>query len=178
MRLHDTLQLAGLGVFMFGRNDWLNVPVQKGARLGFDRNRLAPRALVHAIGPPLSRPHSRKDLIDVVIDTTDDTGPGTDITGRDPYLDMLRPILDGAITVHHGHMSEIEITGPDTARGVWSMEDHIWFPAALGLGQLWGTGWYEEDYRRVAARWKIARMVLRRQRVELDGVQTFPPIGR
>lgn len=115
---------------------------------------------------------------DVVIDTTDDTGPGTDITGRDPYLDMLRPILDGAITVHHGHMSEIEITGPDTARGVWSMEDHIWFPAALGLGQLWGTGWYEEDYRRVDARWKIARMVLRRQRVELDGVQTFPPIGR
>ena len=64
---------------------------------------------------------------DAVIDTTDDTGPGTEITGRDAFIDMLTPILEGAITVHHGHMSEIEITGDDTARGIWAMEDQIWF---------------------------------------------------
>ena len=109
-----------------------------------------------------------------VIDTTDDTGPGTVVTGRDAFIDMLTPILEGAITVHHGHMSEIEITGDDTARGIWAMEDQIWFSEASGMGKLWGAGWYEELYRRVDGEWKIERMRLRRQRLELGGVQIFP----
>ncbi len=37
---------------------------------------------------------------DVVVDTTDDTGPGTEITGRDAYVDGLAPILAGAISTH------------------------------------------------------------------------------
>ena len=81
---------------------------------------------------------------DAVIDTTDDTGPGT------------------------------EITGDDTARGIWAMEDQIWFSEASGMGKLWGAGWYEELYRRVDGEWKIERMRLRRQRLELGGVQIFP----
>ncbi len=113
---------------------------------------------------------------DVEIDTTDDAGPGTEISGVDAYLSMLRPFMDGARSVHHGHMPEIELTGPDTARGVWAMEDHVWFADATGLGKLWGTGWYEEEYRRLDGRWRIARMVLRRQYVEMGGVQTFPPL--
>ena len=113
--------------------------------------------------------------VDVVIDTTDDTGPGTEIQGRDEYVDMLSSILAEAITVHHGHMSEIESTGEDTAHGTWSMEDHVWFRESLGMGKLWGTGWYEEQYRRVDGAWRISRMRLRRQRVELGGAQTFPP---
>ncbi|MCH7790130.1 MAG: nuclear transport factor 2 family protein [Acidobacteria bacterium] len=110
---------------------------------------------------------------DVIIDTTDDTGPGTQIIGREAYLDMLAVVLEGAITVHHGHMSEIEVDG-DAAHGVWSMEDHIWFSEESGIATLWGTGWYEETYRRVDDEWKISHLVLRRQRVEMGGVQTFP----
>ncbi len=110
---------------------------------------------------------------DVFIDTTDDAGPGTEIQGRTAFVDMLTTMLDGAITVHHGHMSEIDIDG-DTAHGTWSMEDHIWFPPDSGMGKLWGSGWYEETYRREGGVWKIARMVLRRQRVEIGGEQTFP----
>jgi hypothetical protein len=43
------------------------------------------------------------------------------------------------------------------------------------MGTLWGSGWYEEQYRRVDGKWKIERMRLRRQRLELGGVQIFPP---
>ena len=111
---------------------------------------------------------------EAVIDTTDDTGPGTEIMGREAFIDMLTPILEGAITVHHGHMSEVEITSDDTARGIWAMEDQIWFSEASGMGKLWGAGWYEELYRRVDGEWKIQRMRLRRQRLELGGVQIFP----
>ena len=112
---------------------------------------------------------------DAVIDATDDNPPFTEITGRDAFVDMTTLNLEGAITIHHGHMSEIEITGADTARGIWAMEDHIWFSEASGMGKLWGTGWYEEQYRRVDGEWKIKQMWLRRQRVELGGVQVFPP---
>jgi uncharacterized protein (TIGR02246 family) len=111
---------------------------------------------------------------DVLIDTTDDTGPGTETSGRDAYVDGLAPILAGAITTHHGHSSEIELTGPDAARGIWAMEDHIWFPESTAMGKLWGTGWYEEEYVRLDGEWKISRMTLRRQRVEMGGVQIFP----
>lgn len=31
-------------------------------------------------------------------------------------------------TVHHGHMPEIDITGPDTARGTWAMFDYVEWP--------------------------------------------------
>lgn len=112
---------------------------------------------------------------DVVVDTTDDTGPGTELEGADAYVAWLIPILSDAITVHHGHMGELVVTGPDTAWGIWSMEDHIWFPPGTGLGRMWGTGWYEEEYRRVGDEWRIARLRLRRRRVELDGTQVFPP---
>ena len=71
-------------------------------------------------------------------------------------------------------MPEIELTGPDTARGVWAMEDRIWFPDHLGLGHLWGTGWYEEEYRCEDGTWRIAAMRLRRQRLELGGSVIFP----
>ena len=112
--------------------------------------------------------------VDAFIDTTDDTGRGSEITGRDRFVKMLTRALAGALTVHHGHNPDIKLTGTDTAAGVWAMEDHIWFAPASGMEKLWGTGWYEEKYQRVDGRWRIARMVLRRHRVELDGVQLLP----
>jgi len=111
---------------------------------------------------------------EAVIDTTDDNPPFTEIIGREAFIEMTTLNLEGAITVHHGHMSEIEITGADTARGIWAMEDHIWFSETSGRGKLWGAGWYEELYRRIDGEWKIERMRLRRQRIELGGVQIFP----
>ncbi|GJM39572.1 MAG: bile-acid 7-alpha-dehydratase [Acidimicrobiales bacterium] len=113
---------------------------------------------------------------DVEIRTPDDTGDPTPIIGRDVFVDGLVPMIDAVPTVHHGHMSEIAVDG-DAATGVWSMEDHLWWPPESGLGHMWGTGWYEETYRRCAdGAWRIATMLLRRVRIEADGAQIFPRV--
>ena len=114
---------------------------------------------------------------DVEIRTPDDTGDATPIIGRDTFVDGLRTMIESVPTVHHGHMAEISVDG-DTATGIWSMEDHLWWPPESGLGHMWGTGWYEETYRREAdGTWRIATLYLRRIRVEANGSQIFPRAG-
>lgn len=112
---------------------------------------------------------------DVVIDTRDD-GVAELMEGRDNFVESLRPLIAEAQTTHHGHMPELELTGPDTATGVWAMEDHVIWPPEQGGMHLWGNGWYEEEYRRGSdGVWRIAHMKLRRKRVTMDGKQVFPP---
>jgi hypothetical protein len=65
-------------------------------------------------------------------------------------------------------MPEIEVTGADTARGVWAMFDFVeWPPAATGerVG-LNGYGHYLEEYAREDGEWRIARTRLERLRVD------------
>lgn len=110
---------------------------------------------------------------DVKLDFTSEGSPM--MYGRDNFREYLPPILEGVKTVHHGHMSEIKIDG-DTATGIWSMEDMLWWPQDQGGAHLWGMGWYYESYRKCDdGQWRIAEMELRRIKVEVDGVQTFPP---
>lgn len=112
---------------------------------------------------------------DVFIDTVDDAGPGSEITGNAEFRTSLEPMLAGAITLHHGHMPEIEITGDGEATGIWAMEDYILFSEESGMGELNGSGWYHETYRRGSdGQWRIASMRLARQRVVLGGNQIFP----
>ena len=114
---------------------------------------------------------------DVTIDTTQE-GDTPVIHGRAKFREFLPPIIQNVQTVHHGHMSRIEITGPDTATGVWSMEDMLWWPPEEGGRHLWGMGWYFEKYRRDPdGEWRILELKLRRIRVEVDGQQVFPPPG-
>ena len=50
--------------------------------------------------------------------------------GKDKILDMIRKVVDGTVkltTVHHAHTPEIELTSPTTARGIWAMEDLLWW---------------------------------------------------
>ena len=111
---------------------------------------------------------------DVEVRTPDDTGDETPIIGNDAFVDMLVSMIGEVTTVHHGHMGEISVDG-DEASGVWSMEDHLWWPPQYGLGHMWGTGWYEESYRRGEdGEWRIASMYLRRIRVESESKQLFP----
>jgi len=113
---------------------------------------------------------------DVRIDTPDDTPGAEPIVGRDAFVAFLTPILEGVVTAHHGHTSEITVTGPDTAEGIWTMQDVLDWPPAAGGALMVGTGWYEETYRRCAdGRWRIATLLLRRSRIEASGVRVFPP---
>jgi hypothetical protein len=88
--------------------------------------------------------------------------------GRAAIVEQVSAALAGTRTVHHGHMPEIEITGSDTARGVWAMFDYVEWPAAetgerVGLN---GYGHYLEEYRRDGGEWRIARLRLERLRVD------------
>ena len=111
---------------------------------------------------------------DALIDTTDDAGPGGKTTGGDRFAANLKKLLAGAVTEHRGRDLSIEITGADTARGVWALEDRVRFPPEFGVGEYRGTARYEEEYKRIDGRWRIARMVLRREYAEIDGKVVFP----
>lgn len=111
---------------------------------------------------------------DVRIDTTQDGAPL--LEGRDAFVSFLPPVLEGVLTAHFGHTSEITLLDADHARGIWAMEDRLWFPPEKGGQTMHGTGWYHEKYRREGdGAWRIAEMVLRRSRVQFGDQQVFPP---
>ena len=93
----------------------------------------------------------------------DMTGEGGGITESvDAYLPFLIEQIAAVVTVHHGHMSEIEFDGPDLAHGIWAMEDELWWPEGSPIAHLHGYGHYHETYRRTPTGWRIAEMTLTR----------------
>ena len=99
---------------------------------------------------------------DVEIDVTDDVEDGRPYTGRSTFVDTCARVLRDAVTVHHGHLPEIHLTGPDTATGIWAMEDYVdW-----GEGRAFrGYGHYHESYVRSGdGDWRIAALTLTRIR--------------
>lgn len=90
------------------------------------------------------------------------------VNGREAIVAAVSGALVGTRTVHHGHMPEIEITGPDTAKGTWAMSDYVEFPPAASGARvgLRGYGHYLEDYVREDGEWRIARTHLARLRVD------------
>ena len=94
---------------------------------------------------------------------------GMVVDGRSAIVHQVSTALEGTRTVHHGHMPEIALTGPDTASGIWSMEDYVEFPAAADGSRvgLRGYGHYHEEYRRdTDGQWRIARLRLSRIRID------------
>ena len=83
-------------------------------------------------------------------------------TSPQAFVASVRESLAGAVTVHHGHMPELELTSASSATGIWAMEDHIWFPDGAPVSRLVGYGHYHETYRRTDAGWRIASMRLTR----------------
>ncbi len=93
------------------------------------------------------------------------------VTGGQALADAIRGTLDGDISVtsvHHGHTPEIELTSDTTARGVWAMEDYLWWTNTdTGAEEhLHGYGHYHEEYRLVDGSWLISYRNLTRLRVD------------
>jgi uncharacterized protein (TIGR02246 family) len=98
---------------------------------------------------------------EVVVDTTD--SGGSVIAGADEFMSFLVDMLDDVVTVHHGHMPEIELTSDTEARGVWAMEDMLRWPDG---SELHGYGHYHETYVKVDGGWRIASTTLTRLRMD------------
>jgi hypothetical protein len=94
--------------------------------------------------------------------------------GFDAILAYVTAACGDQVSVHHGHMPDIEITSDGTARGVWAMEDRLYRtkeqPLADGSTHLHGFGHYHETYVRTPSGWRIASTKLTRLRVEYSRV--------
>jgi uncharacterized protein (TIGR02246 family) len=94
---------------------------------------------------------------DVVIDTSD--AGGSIVSGVDEFMTFLREALGGAVTVHQGHMPEIDVTSETTATGIWALNDIVIWPNGMRLD---GYGHYHETYEKGADGWRITSSRLTR----------------
>ncbi|HTT93363.1 MAG TPA: nuclear transport factor 2 family protein [Solirubrobacterales bacterium] len=91
------------------------------------------------------------------------------LEGREAIVTRVRELLDEAITVHHGHMGEIEMVAADEATAIWAMEDYLLWPARDSIRfprSTRGYGHYYDRYSRADGQWRIARTYLSRLHVE------------
>jgi hypothetical protein len=89
--------------------------------------------------------------------------PNETFHGRADIVKRVSAVLRDARTVHHGHMPEIELTGPDTATGIWAMYDFVDMPQLV----LHGWGHYHEEYAKQGGAWRIRRSRLTRLRLDI-----------
>jgi len=87
-------------------------------------------------------------------------------TGAANVTKLIKDLVAPALTIHHGHMPEIELTSATTARGIWAMEDLIWWPEGSRRKTLHGFGHYHETYEKIDGRWFIKTLRLSRLRVD------------
>lgn len=99
-------------------------------------------------------------------------GPHPEIRceGRAELVARVSAALAQAVTVHHGHMPEIELTSPTTATGIWAMFDIVRSPRL----NFRGYGHYEEEYVKQAGTWRIKKLLLTRLHCEVTGESTTP----
>ena len=92
--------------------------------------------------------------------------------GLPTFIDGISQRFRDATSVHHCHMPEIVLTGPDTARGIWAMADYVQWPEGSEVREVpghpgfLGYGHYEEEYVRRDGVWRIAFLRLTRLRFD------------
>lgn len=107
--------------------------------------------------------------------------PSGEIRGGDGMIEFIRMVglSDRVKTVHHGHMPEIEILSPTTARGIWAANYLHHYPlgqpyettgkevAAPGKGNETFT-YYYETYVKIDGKWLIQTMDNASHRLRTD----------
>ena len=88
------------------------------------------------------------------------------IHGADAIAETVMLAVKNVVSVHHGVMPEIEITGKTTASGIWPMVDRLRFDSGGPVAELVGYGYYYETYEKIHGTWKIKTLKLPRLRVD------------
>jgi uncharacterized protein (TIGR02246 family) len=99
---------------------------------------------------------------DVVIDTSAAGGGITN--GAKEFMDFLQGVLAGAVTVHQGHMPEIDLTSATTATGIWALHDVVIWPDGTRLD---GYGHYHDTYEKGVDGWRITSSTLTRLHTDI-----------
>jgi hypothetical protein len=101
---------------------------------------------------------------------------GRMLADRARLLAWMRVGAQGMTTVHHAHMPVIDVTGPDSATGCWSMTDYTTWTGDDGPMWMASYGTHEETYRRTGDRWQICRSIFARHDLwTLPGTPHVPP---
>jgi uncharacterized protein (TIGR02246 family) len=87
---------------------------------------------------------------DAVVDTSE--AGGGRIVGADAFMSFLQETLADTVTVHQGHMPEIDVKSTTTASGIWALNDVVIWQNGTRLN---GYGHYHETYEKVDGQWKI-----------------------
>jgi len=103
---------------------------------------------------------------DAEMDMRSEAGEAGLVHGKHAIADFVRGSVDTVVTVHHGHMPEINVTSPTTATGIWAMEDLLRWPEGAPLTAMHGWGHYHETYTMVDGRWAIQTLALTRLRLD------------
>lgn len=92
------------------------------------------------------------------------------VVGVDAIVAWTVSRFGDVIATHYGHMPDIEILSPDSATGIWAMEDILrWLDDAPGPGgysHIHGYGHYHETYEKLDSGWRIKSTRLSRLHVE------------
>ena len=91
--------------------------------------------------------------------------------GKEGLTDYWTMNTSRVQSVHHGHMSEIDILSDTEAKAIWAMEDIVEFTDAL----MHGYGHYHEKYVKVDGEWLIKELHLTRLRVQQTYVGKVAP---
>jgi len=84
----------------------------------------------------------------------------------DAFVAYVAKVLADTVTVHHGHMPEIELTSATTAKGIWAMFDWVEYQREPERS-FQGYGHYLEDYEKgTDGRWRIQSLRLTRLRTD------------
>jgi uncharacterized protein (TIGR02246 family) len=95
-------------------------------------------------------------------------GGATERAGREAIMEFLVTSMadESMLTSHKVHQPEITLTGPDTAAGVWALDDVV---VLGGLGMtVRGASFYDDRYVKVDGDWRIAHTGYRRVFEEIE----------
>jgi hypothetical protein len=83
-------------------------------------------------------------------------------------IENVRTSLQGVTSVHQCHTPDITFESPTRARGIWAMEDNLFWSQAGEPHWLRGWGFYEEVYEKRDDRWVYVWRRLTRLKVDMS----------
>jgi hypothetical protein len=92
-----------------------------------------------------------------------------EVSGRAAIMERITARTRTADIMHHGHMPEIEITGPDSARGIFAMEASHWvIEDDRATAVVRSFGYYHDTFSRRDGRWQTQTSMLVLVRADVE----------